>query len=512
MSRESHSFQPAPRWRGCIQYVASMFAVAMLATACGEVHTKAPDAGMDQPGFDGGDVIEDDAAIPDTCGDGVVDPGEECDDSNTVTETCEYGQASCTVCSASCTNVQGETLTCGDGETNGPETCDDGNDVTEACAYGETSCTVCTETCTSGPGISSLCGDGNQDPGEQCDDGNTTTEACAYGAASCTVCASNCQNGPGITSVCGDGATDGAHESCDDGNTTTEQCAYGQGSCTVCNNNCQVVAGETDTCGDGNTDTGFESCDDGNTTTEQCAYGQGSCTVCSSSCAQVSGETDVCGDGTRDIGFEDCDDGNTTTESCSYGQASCSVCSATCNSVTIQGAYCGDGTVNGPEQCEGTTASTCTGLGFAGGVVSCTSCTVNSSSCYANTPQITSAALHVIGFGNPTTRWPDGTWIVRTIYLGPNGNLLGNLSGSYTYGYTDVVPMLKLNVQHAPPSTAYSLRVYRSIQGDFTLGNLSWVGYADYSCNDGGSLAEYCTSGVDRRTPYLNHDHFSSPW
>ena len=38
------------------------------------------------------------------CGDGVTDTSEQCDDGNTVTEECDYGSESCTVCAADCTN------------------------------------------------------------------------------------------------------------------------------------------------------------------------------------------------------------------------------------------------------------------------------------------------------------------------------------------------------------------------------------------------------------------------
>ena len=41
--------------------------------------------------------------------------GEACDDGNTVTESCAYGETSCTVCDASCGEVAGTTSYCGDG-------------------------------------------------------------------------------------------------------------------------------------------------------------------------------------------------------------------------------------------------------------------------------------------------------------------------------------------------------------------------------------------------------------
>lgn len=64
-----------------------------------------------------------------TCGNGTVETGEQCDDGNTVTEACAYGQTSCTVCSSSCTNVAGATSYCGNGSVDSAngEQCDDGN-------------------------------------------------------------------------------------------------------------------------------------------------------------------------------------------------------------------------------------------------------------------------------------------------------------------------------------------------------------------------------------------------
>lgn len=89
------------------------------------------------------------------CGDGRRNRGEQCDDGNTVTEGCEYGQTSCTVCAADCTEQPGETSYCGDGvtdSTNG-EQCDGGDGCDENCKNIETS----------------VCGDGELEGDEQCD-------------------------------------------------------------------------------------------------------------------------------------------------------------------------------------------------------------------------------------------------------------------------------------------------------------------------------------------------------
>ena len=128
------------------------------------------------------------------CGNGTQETGETCDDSNTTTETCTYGQTSCSVCNASCQTVAGATSYCGDNTTDAAnnETCDDGNAVTEACAYGQLNCIVCTATCQSGGGVTSYCGDGAVDAGngEACDDSNITSG---------DGCSATCQREPSVS-------------------------------------------------------------------------------------------------------------------------------------------------------------------------------------------------------------------------------------------------------------------------------------------------------------------------
>jgi len=69
---------------------------------------------------------EDLECTPDpVCGNGEVETGEDCDDGNTITEVCDYGLQSCTICDSDCQNVSGDVLYCGDGVCNaGYEDCD----------------------------------------------------------------------------------------------------------------------------------------------------------------------------------------------------------------------------------------------------------------------------------------------------------------------------------------------------------------------------------------------------
>lgn len=205
------------------------------------------------------------------CGDGTVDVGEQCDDSNTT---------ACDGCSSNC-----QTEACGNGTTECTEGCDDGNTtsgdgctamcVDEVCGDGTvnngaaeqcddsntTACDGCSATCQT-----EVCGNGNQECFEGCDDGNTTSG---------DGCTSTC-----VAEVCGDGAVNnGGSEECDDGNTTS-----GDGCTAACID---------EFCGDGVVnDGGSEECDDGNAS---------SLDGCSTSCVIVS----VCGDLVCEMG-ENC--------------------------------------------------------------------------------------------------------------------------------------------------------------------------------------------------------------
>jgi cysteine-rich repeat protein len=171
------------------------------------------------------------------CGDGVLDPGEACDDNN---------NASCDGCRADCWSNE----TCGNGAIDCGEECDDGNQISG-------------DDCSSACRLEG-CGNGLLDPGEACDDGNTLScdgctadclagEACGNGVVDC---GEECDGGPLPTEncdfdctlpVCGDGATNTlAREACDDGGVDTDFC---DADCTIpaCGDaHCNPAAGECD--------------------------------------------------------------------------------------------------------------------------------------------------------------------------------------------------------------------------------------------------------------------------
>lgn len=211
------------------------------------------------------------------CGNGVVDPGEICDDGN-INDT------------DNCVSDCRSSATCGNGSNDFGEICDDGNNL---------SGDGCSADCLS----REVCGNGYLDSvdGEACDDGNNDSG---------DGCSGSCQ-----LETCGDGVRD-IGEVCDDGNNTS-----GDG--------CRMDCLSNEECGNLLVDTAVgEECDSGGADTIDCDR---DCTlqVCGDLHAnQVAGEVcdtggnssicdsdctlPVCGDGhVNPLAGEECDDGNT---------------------------------------------------------------------------------------------------------------------------------------------------------------------------------------------------------
>ncbi|MEM6292235.1 MAG: DUF4215 domain-containing protein [Myxococcota bacterium] len=208
------------------------------------------------------------------CGDGVLDPGEECDPGDPLIGP---GQA----CLPGCIeNV------CGDGDIGPDEQCDDGNDIDDD---------GCRNDCVLGS-----CGDGNVDVFEDCDDGNP------FDDDACIDC---------VDARCGDGFIFEGVEQCDDGdgNNGPDQFCTSECLINVCGDGFQGPGEECDpgadqigpgqfcldgcilnVCGDGDQWAG-EACDDGNDDNTD------ACVNCSPA---------ECGDGFVFAGVEECDDAN----------------------------------------------------------------------------------------------------------------------------------------------------------------------------------------------------------
>ncbi len=172
------------------------------------------------------------SCVVETCGDGIANVFEECDngDNNSDLEP--------DACRTNCVLPS-----CGDAVLDSGETCDDGNDIQD-------------DACPSGPSAScqaATCGDGYLQTGvEECDDGNDNVQdACPSGPT-----------GTCVPAICGDSFIQLGVEVCDCGddpsnlptgcNSVNSDTISG-----ACRMNCTIS-----TCGDGILDPG-EDCDNG---------------------------------------------------------------------------------------------------------------------------------------------------------------------------------------------------------------------------------------------------------
>jgi len=249
---------------------ARALALAALAIGCG---SSLPREGGSDAGLD--------VAAHTVCGDGTVDPGEECDDGNLT-----FGDGCSKLCQVECSFECG---TCGarpcipvcfDGMLSASEPCDDA----EADNGGCDNCRMITvgwRCPVPGRPCVPICGDGLIVGPEACDDRNT---------AAGDGCSEICLLEPS-TAVCGNGVIEGAEE-CDDG-PTSGAAGYKQ-----CGPDCRYGG----YCGDGIVDPG-EDCDLG---AGNNVAGYGTKDGCAVNC-----RFHFCGDG-----VEDADQG----EQCDFGQ------------------------------------------------------------------------------------------------------------------------------------------------------------------------------------------------
>ncbi len=333
------------------------------------------------------------------CGDGIVEGS-----SVGGTETCEPPNTN--ACDASC-HIRGKS--CGDGILESGEECDT-SDTSDpfgglTCASfgfngtgGNLVCNTCvisTSSCLTACDIDNVI-----EPGEQCDPGTSPNPALLNSATCSSLgytggalgCNSTCTYDVSACTKCGNGVKE-TGETCDQGALNgTLACPYGEVSCSICNSTCTGTnPGTSETyCGDG-TPNGTETCDLGaKNGLTQCAYKGGTtatsntCSLCNSICTvgSSSGTGPYCGDGTIDgDDGETCDDGHLTESQndCGYqsGAGTCSVCHS-CQTTPVNNLYCGDNLVNGTEQCDGGVGlNDCTtiGGGFTGGTLTCDNAT-----------------------------------------------------------------------------------------------------------------------------------------
>ncbi len=287
-------------------------------------------------------VNEQHTACMSVCGNGIATAGEQCDDGNTTTETCVYGEMSCEVCASDCTTTNGVTAYCGDSETNGDETCDDGNTETETCLYGEMSCEVCASDCTTTNGATAYCGDSETNGDEGCDDGVDNGTVCTptYGGEGCTYCTSECTSVELDSPYCGDGILNG-DEVCDSTENCSDQCTCAAGYLLDTELGCvlapvcgaammqdyyiPMTPAEGELCGNGAVANFVYTPQDG--WTWECVVGE-------TSVACSANET-YCGDGVLN-GTETCDAGTANGVACTPTDGgNCTYCSATCAPITL---------------------------------------------------------------------------------------------------------------------------------------------------------------------------------
>jgi cysteine-rich repeat protein len=240
------------------------------------------------------------------CGDGIVEPGEDCDAGSN-----GHPQDSA-ACNSNCTFAR-----CGDGVLNtmANETCDDG-----AANGTADSAHNCNQFCHA-----NFCGNGILDLNEECDDGtdsmgHNNNHAGAHCNAACKL------------NVCGDGDPLTGIEQCDPG----RDLLGNNKDTALCDHDCTLPV-----CGDGipNTLAG-EECDDGpDNGTPQSAH------HCDSRC-----KSNLCGNGITDVG-EDCDDG------ANGHRADSDRCNSDCTF-----AQCGDGKVNPAFKPDGVHFESCDNL------------------------------------------------------------------------------------------------------------------------------------------------------
>ncbi|MBU1244392.1 SUMF1/EgtB/PvdO family nonheme iron enzyme [Myxococcota bacterium] len=328
----------------------------------------------------------------DHCGDGILDPGEDCDGTELAGQSCgslgHYNTVGLLGCRSDCSfDLSDCGGSCGDGviQVAFAEECDMDSLAGATCeSRGFVGGVLgCTQSCSYDTSLcESRCGNGVLDTSEPCDGFELRNMDCldlgySGGQLNCSaVCSfdeSECQN------VCGNNLLEPSEE-CDDQDLRGLTCeSLGYTSGVLACNSCQLVRlqceGST-TCGDGILD-GDEACDLENLNGTTCmALGFiGGTLGCGLDCrfntSRCMGST--CGDG-RINGNEDCDGSEFSGATCELlGQGAGTLsCGSDCmfNLVGCSTApFCGNQVVEGGEDCDGADLDdqTCISLGYSVG-------------------------------------------------------------------------------------------------------------------------------------------------
>ncbi len=278
---------------------------------------------FDTGGISGGSEV--------TCGNGILEDGEECDGLDFGGRTCEslgLGQGTlvctkdCRIDSSGCVSS-----TCGDGVADHGEDCD-GDDLRgkdcESLGYagGVLSCDGECRFDTTGCYVLETCGNGELDPGEECDEGEDNSDTTP------NACRTNCS-----LPRCGDGILDDQFgEECDDGASNSDTTPN------ACRTDCSLPV-----CGDGILDDQFgEECDGAvpsGTSCQTLGFGHGDlkctpdCRLDTSLCSAGGVTGELC------ISNDDCESGNCLAENIAGWPKGC--CTQDCNPSNIND--CGSG-------------------------------------------------------------------------------------------------------------------------------------------------------------------------
>ncbi len=322
----------------------------------GSVGGGGADAGNDANGaVDGAADVTPDTRVP-ACGDGVLDPGEQCDGDELGKKTCSTipggfigGVLGCLPTCAFDTRHCETRRPCGNGVLDDGEDCDgaelDGA-TCESRGFGGGSLGCTPETCAFDESGCTLCGNDVVDAPEECDGADLGSETCVTRgfAAGELSCAADCAFDETGCTRCGNGTIDGSEE-CDGS-------AFGTRTCMT----------------EGAFSGGSLACD-------------GTCQVDTSGCTN----SPTCPNGAIDPG-EDCDGSNLASKTCvTEGfTGGALACTSGCTFDTSACHECGDGVVQAPEECDGNAfgGATCVTEGFTAGILRCrNACTIDTIGC-----------------------------------------------------------------------------------------------------------------------------------
>ncbi len=355
-------------------------------------------------------------ADSDTCGDGVLDPGEACDGESFGSSSClSLGYYGGILACNACTIVEDACVPfgrCGDGVIQGDnESCDGENIPYTTCAslgYEGDTVVTCGDDCrldlSTCQGAES-CGDGTAQNPEECDGADFQGESCeSLGYLGGDLgCGSDClrdTSGCFMETVCGDGKVQGSErcEATDLDGATCEALGF-EGGALACGDDCHFDTGGCEGeggCGDGILQAPWEACDTdefAGATCQSLGYNDGyiactpACDLDLSGCELFG----FCGDGVLDAPYETCDGtdlGEITCASLGYsgGTVTCDTdCTGVDDGQCFNVPTCGNGTIDELEECEATDldGATCRSLGYFAGTLGCSAegCVYDTSDC-----------------------------------------------------------------------------------------------------------------------------------